>query len=254
MLAQERRNLILERLQEDKSVVVSELSQLYEVSEETIRRDLDKLEKGGYATKSYGGAVANENMSIDMPFNVRKKRNILQKKKIAMLAEQLIENGDHIILDASTTAVSIAKAIKHKKNLTVITNSIEIMIELADVPDWTIISTGGRLREGYLALVGPRVAEGLQSYHVEKAFISCKGVDISNGFTDGNEDFASAKSIMLHRAKEKVLAIDSSKFDTVGFAHIGNVEDLDYIITDCAPAAKWLDFFKKINVQCIYPD
>ena len=102
MLAQERRKLILDRLHEKKSVVVAELSQQYGVSEETIRRDLDKLEKEGFATKSYGGAVINESVSIDMPFNVRKKRNIPGKKKIAELVGGMVDNGDHIILDAST--------------------------------------------------------------------------------------------------------------------------------------------------------
>lgn len=254
MLAQERRNLILERLQEEKSVVVAELSQQYGVSEETIRRDLDKLEKDGFATKSYGGAVINENVSIDMPFNVRKKRNISGKKKIAELVESLIENGDHIILDASTTAVFIAKCIKHKKNLTVITNSLEIMIELSDVPDWTIISPGGSLREGYLALEGSRVVEGLRTYHVEKAFVSCKGVDLEHGFTDGNEDFAHAKRVMLHCAKEKVLVVDATKFDTVGFAHIGDMADVDVVVTDCEPPRRWLDFFANNEVRCLYPE
>ena len=114
MLALERRNLILEKLQEEKRVVVSELSELYNVSEETIRRDLDKLEHEGYAIKSYGGAVINENMSIDMPFNVRKNRNVLGKQKIAELVAGMIHDGDQIMLDASTTAVFIAKAIKDK--------------------------------------------------------------------------------------------------------------------------------------------
>ena len=83
MLALERRNLILEKLQTEKRVVVSELSQLYDVSEETIRRDLDKLEKEGFATKSYGGAVINENVSIDLPFNIRKNQNVAGKQKMA---------------------------------------------------------------------------------------------------------------------------------------------------------------------------
>lgn len=109
MLAVERRNLILEKLQEDKKVIVSELSQEFQVSEETIRRDLDKLDKDGLAVKSYGGAVLNENTSLDMPFNIRKKNNPAGKQKIAKIVETLIEDGDHIILDPSTTAVFIAK-------------------------------------------------------------------------------------------------------------------------------------------------
>ena len=140
MLALERRNLILEKLQEEKRVVVSELSQLYGVSEETIRRDLDKLDKDGLAVKSYGGAVINENTNIDMPFNIRKKKNVAGKQKIAELIAEMIQDGDHIAMDASTTSVFIAKAIKQKQRITLVTNSIEIVIELADVSDWDIIS------------------------------------------------------------------------------------------------------------------
>ena len=95
MLALERRNLILEKLQAEKRVVVSELSQLYEVSEETIRRDLDKLEKEGLATKSYGGAVINEDVSIDLPFNIRKNQNVSGKQQMAELAASLVKEGDH---------------------------------------------------------------------------------------------------------------------------------------------------------------
>ena len=109
MLAVERRNLILEKLQEEKKVVVSELSTLFGVSEETIRRDLDRLDKEGLASKSYGGAILNENSGFDMPFNVRKKRNMEGKRVIAGLVEGLVQEGEHIILDPSTTAVAIVK-------------------------------------------------------------------------------------------------------------------------------------------------
>ena len=108
MLAVERRNLILEKLQDEKKVVVSELSILFDVSEETIRRDLDKLDKEGLATKSYGGAVLNESTSLDMPFNIRKKRNLRGKQVIAELVSSLVQEGEHIIVDPSTTAVAIA--------------------------------------------------------------------------------------------------------------------------------------------------
>ena len=103
MLAIERRNAILEKLQIERRVVVSELSELYDVSEETIRRDLDKLENDGFAIKSYGGAVINENANLDLPFNVRKNRNVLGKQKIAELISNMINDGECIILDASYT-------------------------------------------------------------------------------------------------------------------------------------------------------
>ena len=114
MLAIERRNLILEKLQDNKKVVVSELSKLYHVSEETIRRDLEKLEQDGYATKSYGGAVLNENVGFDMPLTVRSRKNVVAKQKNTEIAAGIIHDGDHIMLDASSTDLFIAKAIKEQ--------------------------------------------------------------------------------------------------------------------------------------------
>ena len=111
MLAIERRNAILEKLQAERRVVVSELSQMYKVSEETIRRDLEKLENDGFAIKSYGGAVINENANVDLPFNIRKKRNVISKQKIAEVISSRIKDGTSIMLDASSTAVYIAKAL-----------------------------------------------------------------------------------------------------------------------------------------------
>ena len=255
MLAIERRNEILEKLQTDRRVVVSELSQLYDVSEETIRRDLEKLVNDGYAIKSYGGAVINENINIELPFNIRKNRNILGKQHIAELVTEFVNDGDSIMLDASTTAVYIAKALqeKGKKNLTVITNSIEIIIELFDVQDWTILSTGGVSRDGSFALVGPQTDRMLSSYHVDKSIISCKGIDMSAGVTDSDDLHANNKRTMLKAAKEKILAIDSSKFDRVAFTEIGALDELTTVVTDEKPEDKWLQVFKDSGIQCIYP-
>ena len=169
MLAIERRKEILMKLQSERRVVVSELSQLYDVSEETIRRDLEKLVNDGVAIKSYGGAVINENSNLDIPFNIRKNRNVVGKQRIAAQIAELVKDGDSIMLDASSTAVYIAKALKEKKDLTVITNSIEIIIELLDMSEWNVFSTGGLTREGSFALVGPQTDKMLKAFHVDKA-------------------------------------------------------------------------------------
>ena len=252
MLALERRNLILEKLQEERKVVVGELSQQFGVSEETIRRDLEKLEKEGLATKSYGGAVLNESTSIDMPFNVRKKANTVGKQKVAELAAQLIRDGEHIMLDASSTSVFIAKAIKDKSHLTVITNSIEILIELSDVSDWNIICAGGSLREGYLALVGPKTVDGIGNFNADKAFFSCKGMDMERGITDGNEMFSQVKQVMMRSAKETILAVDSSKFGRVAFSKMCDLKEMSAIITDKKPDDEWMEFFERNGIKCWY--
>ena len=253
MLALERRNLILEKLQEEKRVVVSELSQLYSVSEETIRRDLDKLEKEGLATKSYGGAVINEDVGIDLPFNIRKNQNVQGKQKMAEIAASMVNDGDHIFLDASTTAVFVAKALKEKERLTVVTNSMEILLELSDVSGWNIISTGGVMKEGYLAFLGSKTDESIRSYYVDKVIISCKALDQEWGIMESQEAFGSTKRAMMKSGRKKILVIDSTKFDQKAFSVAGQLRDVEMVITDKKPSEKWLDHFNRHKIECIYP-
>ena len=253
MLALERRNLILEKLQAEKRVVVSELSQLYEVSEETIRRDLDKLEKEGLATKSYGGAVINEDVSIDLPFNIRKNQNVSGKQQMADIAASLVQEGDHIFLDASTTAVFIAKALNEKERLTVITNSMEILLELSVVSGWNIISTGGVMKEGYLAFLGSKTEDAIRSYYVDKVIISCKALDHEWGIMESQEAFGTTKKAMIASGREKILVVDSTKFDQTAFSVAGKLRDIDVVVTDRKPSEKWLAHFAEEGVECRYP-
>ena len=254
MLALERRNLILEKLHDEKRVVVSELSQLYNVSEETIRRDLDKLEKEGLAKKSYGGAVINEDVSIDLPFNIRKNQNVGGKQKMAELVAGMIDDGEHIFLDASSTAVFVAKALKTKERLTVITNSMEILLELSDVSGWNIISTGGRMKEGYLAFLGSRTEEAIRSYYADKVIISCKALDHEWGIMESQEAFGSTKRCMMASGRKKILVIDSRKFDRTAFSVAGNLRDVNVVVTDTKPSEKWLEHFSELDIECVYPD
>ncbi len=253
MLAIERRNEILMKLQAERRVVVSELSQLYDVSEETIRRDLEKLVNEGVAIKSYGGAEINENANLEVPFNIRKNYNVIGKQKIAEQIAAMVKDGESLMLDASSTAVYIAKALKEKKNLTVITNSIEIIVELMDMPEWKVLSTGGLSREGSFALVGPQTDKMLKSYHVDKAVISCKGFDLESGITDSDELHANNKITMLGAAGKKILAVDKSKFDKTAFTAIGALDDITTVVTDEEPDRRWLQAFEEAGIECVYP-
>ena len=128
MLAIERRREIFARLNVNGKVIVTELAKEFDVTEETIRRDLDKLEKEGLASKTYGGAVTIQNSSVDLPYNVREVANVEEKKLIAEKFSELIQDGDRLMLDSSSTAHYIVKALKEKKNLTIITNSVKILL------------------------------------------------------------------------------------------------------------------------------
>jgi DeoR/GlpR family transcriptional regulator of sugar metabolism len=253
MLALERRNLILEKLQTEKRVVVSELSPLFGVSEETIRRDLDKLEKEGFAIKSYGGAVINDDVSIELPFNIRKNQNVVEKQKIAEIAASLVEDGDRIFLDASRTAVFVAKALKDKKKLTVITNSMEVLLELADLTTWNLISTGGRMMEGHLAFCGSRTEEVIRSHYVDKVIFSCKALDYNLGMMESQEAFAMTKKAMLASGRKKILIIENIKFDQTAFSVGGNLRDVDVVVCDKKPSEKWMSHLEEMSIECKYP-
>ena len=131
---------------------------------------------------------------------------------------------------------------------------MEIVIELLDMSDWRVLSTGGVSREGSFALVGTQTNRMLQSYHADKAIISCKGLDMAAGLTDSDELLADNKRTMLENAKERILAIDSSKFGATAFMTVGRLKDITTIVTDEKPEMKWLKEFKKLGIECIYPE
>ena len=158
-----------------------------------------------------------------MPFNIRKNQNVSGKQQMADIAASLVQEGDHIFLDASTTAVFIAKALKEKERLTVITNSMEILLELSDVSGWNIISTGGVMKEGYLAFLGSKTEDAIRSYYVDKVIISCKALDHEWGIMESQEAFGTTKKAMIASGREKILVVDSTKFDQTAFSVAGDV-------------------------------
>lgn len=252
MLAIERRNAILAKLSAEGKVIVSELSLEFDVTEETIRRDLEKLDKEGLAKKTYGGAVVNQSLNTDLPYHVRKRSNVEQKEYIAEKIAGMINDGDYIMLDASSTAVYVTKYIKNLKNITLITNSVETLIELADKADWKVLSTGGALKKGSLSLVGASAERMIRSFHVDLAVCSCKGLDLGMGITDSNEKESEIKQAIFDSATRKVLAVDSSKFDKISFVRVGDISNVDVVVTDKEPSSRWIEHFNEKNVELLY--
>ena len=252
MLAIERRREIISRLTANGKVIVSELAKDFDVTEETIRRDLEKLDHEGLASKTYGGAVSKNNSALDLPYNVREGVNVPQKQDISEKVLSLIHDGERIMLDSSSTALYIVKKIKSKKNLTVITNSVKILIELADKSDWTVLSTGGVLKKGALSLTGSSAEKMIKSYHVDTAICSCKGLDIELGVTDSNENDSLIKQAMLACAERRILALDSEKFDKKSFVNVCGTQDIDIIVTDTKPSEKWLSYCAEKEINLVY--
>jgi len=252
LLAIERRREILARLNTSGKVLVSELARDFNVTEETIRRDLEKLDAEGLAAKTYGGAVSKHNSALDLPYNVRESVNVTEKQRIAELAAEQILDGDRLMIDSSSTALYILKKLKDKQNLTIITNSVKILIELADKSDWTVLSTGGTLKKSALSLGGSSAEKMIKSYHVDKVILSCKGLDTDLGATDSNEGDSLIKQAMIASAEKRILALDGEKFDKKSFVSVCGLEDIDLVITNSAPSEKWVSVCAEKNIELVY--
>ncbi len=247
MLITERHDRILQQLEIEGMVCVSELSRAFAVSEETIRRDLEKLETEGYARRCYGGASFTGGK--DLPIKVRIKSNVTGKRRIASLVARQIPDGACVALDDSSTANFVAEELKDKKKLTIITYSLEIAVLLADKEDWKIILTGGTLKHKHLSIIGPMAIESIAKYCIDWAVISCAGLDCERGIFDATEENAGIKQALISSSEHVILAADKQKFKRKALALICPFDGVDEIVSDEAPEKRWLDAFDNSGTE-----
>lgn len=252
MLVQQRYDNIIKRLNELGSVRVAELSKVYGVTEETIRRDLQQLERLGKLRRSHGGAVKATEVEerSEVPYFEREVMHVAEKRKIAEEAVQHIAAHERIILDASSTAWYMA-AIMPNIPLTVLTNSIKIATELVNKPNMTIISTGGTLMSSSLSYIGPFAERFLEQYYVDKAFISCKGIDLKRGISEIDEFQGRMKQGMIDIAQKVYVMADFSKFGVNSFTHVAPCDAIDVLIADKKADDAMCAEFAALNIQVI---
>lgn len=234
ILPEERREQIIEILKTKDYAEIPYLSETFKVSEMTIRRDIDKLEKEDRVIKVYGGVrlkVLSER-EWESPIEIRKSTNSLAKKMISKEALNLINDGDVIAFDASTTALELSRLLKYKRKVTVVTNNLNIAIELAEDPEIPVILLGGFVRRTSLSVIGSGMTKYLESINIDKAFISCKSFNFADGVTDFLMDEGEAKQAIIKRSNEIFLLADTSKINTIAFFKICDAEQIDYLITD----------------------
>ncbi|WP_339315775.1 DeoR/GlpR family DNA-binding transcription regulator [Paenibacillus sp. FSL R10-2734] len=247
MLIADRYERIVELVNERGSIRVSELSTLCQVTEETIRRDLDRLEKAGRLLRSHGGAVSLRDRQPETPYAEREIMNAAEKQQIAREAVMMIKPGDRILLDASTTAWYMASHLPDMP-LTVLTNSIRVAAELSGKERIDVISTGGQLSRRSMSFVGHLAERSLELYHVDKMFFSCKGFHLERGASESNELQAMVKRKMISIAEQVILLCDSSKFGTQAFTHVATTSELDVVITDYSPSVDQLKQLQELNI------
>lgn len=254
MFAVERRNKIMSLLSERESLSVQDAAAFFGVAEETIRRDLNILENQNLLVRTHGGAVLSDNSKPEISYEMRKKINISGKDKIGMEAAKLVNDGDTIILDASTSSFFVAKHIKNRSGITVITNAENVISELADASEIEVVSTGGVLRRRSMSYVGGIAESSLSNYHANKLFFSCMGFSAGSGLTDSNGQESDMKKIMIARSQNVYFLCDHTKFDKVGYASTASVDDIDVLITDQIPPAPIDDQLRALDISIITVD
>ena len=235
MLALERQKKIMELLNADGVVSVSRLSTELGVTEETVRRDLEKLEKQEALRRTHGGAVPIEGTTYEISLEKRKNINVESKIKLAKEAVKYVTAGDTLFLDASTTTFFMAKELKNRKNITVITNSLRVAVELSGCENVKVISVGGLLSNNQ-SFVGRHAEKSIEeNYFASKIFFSSKGITPDGGILESNEAECGIKHKMLANAREKYYLCDKSKMGGVGFVKLVPMNEIDYIVIETEP-------------------
>ena len=232
MLANERKMKILELIQEDGSARVKTLSKMFNVTEPTIRQDLEKLENEGHILREHGGAYLRTMSQQVKTLSLQHTENIELKKKIAAKACSYINDGESIIMDSGSTITELANLLVAKQNLTVITNALNIALALGTNPSCQLMVTGGEFKPPTLSLTGEKAAAFFKNAYVDKLFLATGGVSPNMDLTYPSFNDLPVKKAMIESAGETYLLADSSKFGKASFASLGKLSLVDYIITD----------------------
>lgn len=228
----ERRSEILNLLFSKGQLSVIELSQLFNISEVSIRNDLAHLEQKGLLIRTRGGAIKQQAANFDLNLNQKLKKNYKQKQKIGKKATDLIKEGDTIILDSGSTTLELAKNLQKFSSLTIITNSLPIAEQLSDNDNIDIIIPGGVLRREMRSLVGSVAEKSFLNYSCDKVFLAVDGIDSEFGISTPLTDEAMLGKAMIEASKQIIVVSDSSKFKQRCFAKIASISNVNLIITD----------------------
>lgn len=240
-------------IEEHKTVKMDTLCEVFGVSKNTIRRDINEIVKKGNIEKIYGGVSLRTNGGL-IPFEERNIKETQNKQRIATKAAELVEDGDIIFIDSGTTTKHIINEIKDRKDLTIITNSLQIIVDALPFDNIEVISLSGRINRKTLSFTGQSALDVLQNYNISKAFMAATGISVDHGVTNSSPLEYELKSGVVQRSQEVYLLIDSSKFGTVSLMTYCKLEEIDILVTDKKPKKEYEIFFDKNNKKILIAD
>ncbi|MFI5008303.1 MAG: DeoR/GlpR family DNA-binding transcription regulator [Solirubrobacterales bacterium] len=253
LLVEERRRRILEILESQERVTVEELVTRFEVSAVTIRGDLDTLAGAGAVIRSHGGALRRIEAPDDVPITVKETLHHAEKVRIGHAASQMIRDGETIMLDSGTTTMEIARQIKFLKvkALNVITNALNVAMELASLPHVRLIMIGGILRQMSYSLTGPHAEQALRGLHADRLFLGVDGLDPEIGLMTPDVLEAQLNAVMIQVSRETVVVADSTKFQRRSLSVIARIEVVHKVITDSGVTPEMVSALRARNVEVL---
>lgn len=229
----ERREIILNYLQDNGSITVEEIAERLDVTPATIRRDLNYLEENNQITRTFGGAVVKSGLVEEVEMLKKQATYQQEKRRIAEAVMEFIEQGQTIILDAGTTNMEIAKVlVKTELNLNIVTNDVLIAVYLMDKETITVHCTGGTVQSKVGACLGDSAMQFLKNINGDIAFVGASAVDAARGISSPSIDKAALKRQFIEASKKKILVTDHSKFGKSSFAKVCNLDEFHLIVTD----------------------
>ena len=247
----QRRQQIIEQLMQQGSVQVADLVERHGVSAVTIRADLNHLESQGLATRSHGGATLLRMPAQEHDIHEKDTLNLPLKEAIGARAAQLVKPGDNIVLDSGSTTMMLARHLRAQRDVTVMTNGLNIAWELAGAPGVVLRLTGGLLHQPSLSLHGSQAEASLHSFGFDTLFLGVDGLDLQFGATTHHEAEASLNHRMVERSRRIVVLTDSSKFGKISLHRIARLAEIHTVITDAGIGAEYRDGLQRLGVELI---
>lgn len=254
MLAEERQQKIAEILRQRGTLRVVDLADQFSVSRETIRRDLAELEAQGLGRKVHGGVVLDHPRSAEPSYSDRAVSEVAAKRAIGRAAAAMIQDGESVLLDLGTTTLEVARHLKGRRNITVLTNSLPAAMALVEEPGVTVFLTGGQLRPGDLSLSGSRAKDALNDFYVDRAVVGAGGLGVETGLTDYHVEEAAVRRLMIQRAHQVMVVADHTKFGVTAFASVCRADEIDHIVTDAAVDAHYVEALESAGVSVVVVD
>jgi DeoR family transcriptional regulator, aga operon transcriptional repressor len=235
--AERREEVILRELARVGSVSVEDLAERFAVSPITVRRDLGGLEQRGLLRRTHGGAVSvqpllYEPFRHDSSFNEQVERHAEEKRRIALAAADLIRDGEVVAVTPGTTTTQVTRSLHGRRGLTVITNTVNVAMELSVRPELNVFVTGGFLRGGWFSLVGPTATHALDQFYSDKVFIGVDGIHADRGLTAHHPEEAATNRVMIQKARQRIVVADRSKLGVVVSSLICQTDEVHVLITD----------------------